>query len=82
MYSQFQGIDDGTFTEDDFNDFMGFLSFDYNSQADFNTAIIRPFYEEDNRSSISQKSTRTRDFQLSKSQKGIPEGDFRKDKHV
>jgi hypothetical protein len=26
LYSRFQGIDDGVFTQDDFLDFMGFLS--------------------------------------------------------
>jgi hypothetical protein len=27
----FQGIDDGVFTEDDFGDCLGFISFDFNS---------------------------------------------------
>lgn len=83
LYAKFQGIDDGTFTEDDFNDFLGFLSFDYASIEDFKKHVIRPFYEDDSKSTISQKSNRTRDFQLNKSQKGLPEsnvGDFRKDK--
>lgn len=31
MYAKFQGIDDGVFTEDDFIDCFGFVSFDYNS---------------------------------------------------
>jgi Ca2+-binding EF-hand superfamily protein len=80
LYARFQGIDDGTFTEDDFNDFLGFLSFDFASLGDFATAVIRPFHEEDNKSSLSHKSNRTRDFQLNKSQKALPEADVRKDK--
>lgn len=79
LYERFQGIDDGTFTEDDFNDFLGFLSFDFAALPDFINSIIRPF-EQDTRSSHSQRSTRTRDFQLNQSQKGMAEGDFRKDK--
>lgn len=34
-YSIFQGITDGVFTEDDFNDFLGFLSFDYSLSEQF-----------------------------------------------
>ena len=34
-YSIFQGINDGVFTEDDFNDFLGFLSFDYTLSEKF-----------------------------------------------
>ena len=45
LYSRFQGIDDGIFTEDDFNDFLGFLWFDYSSIDDFKKNVIRPFYE-------------------------------------
>lgn len=66
LYSKFQGIDDGVFTEDDFLDFMGFLSFDYASNEQFKKHIIRAFYEEDTRSVTSQRSNRSRDFQESK----------------
>ena len=68
LYSQFQGIDDGVFTEDDFNDCLGFLSFDFNSNDSFKNHIIRAFYEEDNKSVVSHKSNRSRDFQSNKSQ--------------
>lgn len=82
-YCVFQGINDGVFTEDDFNDFLGFLSFDYTSSDKFKAEIIRGFYEEDNKSTISQKSNRTRDFQGPKNMKGEgsqPIGDFKKEK--
>jgi hypothetical protein len=80
-YSTFQGINDGVFTEDDFNDFLGFLSFDYSLSDKFKNEVIRAFYEEDNKSTVSQKSNRTRDFQGLKSHKGENSqliGDFRK----
>lgn len=44
-YSVFQGINDGVFTEDDFNDFLGFLSFDYTLSEKFKSEVIRGFYE-------------------------------------
>ena len=63
LYVRFQGIDDGVFTEDDFYDFLGFLSFNYDSDNAFKSFVIRPFYEEDRQSVTSQKSNRSRDFQ-------------------
>jgi hypothetical protein len=44
LYAKFQGIDDGVFTEDDFNDCLGFLAFDFSSYEAFRKTIIRPFY--------------------------------------
>ena len=84
LYGQFQGIDDGVFTEEDFHDFMGFLSFDHDSFEEFKHYLIRPFYEEDKKSVSSQRSNRSRDFQ-NKSQirediRHSYEGDFRKNK--
>lgn len=84
LYAKFQGIDDGVFTEDDFHDCLGFLSFDYNSNEAFTSHIIRPFYEEDKKSVTSQRSNRSREFQTNKSQlreEPEPVGtDFRKQK--
>ena len=68
LYVKFQGIDDGVFTEDDFNDCLGFLSFDFNTNEDFRKSIIKPFYEEENRSVASQRSNRSREFQTTKTQ--------------
>ena len=68
LYVKFQGIDDGVFTEDDFNDCLGFLSFDFNTNDDFRKSIIKPFYEEENRSVASQRSNRSREFQTTKTQ--------------
>jgi Ca2+-binding EF-hand superfamily protein len=85
LYSKFQGIDDGVFTEEDFNDFLGFLSFDFASPEHFKRTIISAFYEEDNRSVASQRSNRSRDFQASQIQNReepnkSAHGDFRKNK--
>lgn len=63
LYARFQGIDDGVFTEDDFHDCFGFLSFEYDSFEVFKNNVIRPFYEEDRQSVSSQRSNRSRDFQ-------------------
>ena len=85
LYVKFQGIDDGVFTEDDFHDCLGFISFDHNSNDSFRSHVIRPFYEEDRQSVSSQRSNRSRDFQ-NKSQVGKgeyveePQVDFRKNK--
>ena len=84
LYARFQGIDDGVFTEDDFHDCIGFLSFDYDSVEAFKSNVIRPFYEEDRQSVSSQRSNRSRDFQNKSQIKEDPiekvQGDFRKNK--
>ena len=86
LYVKFQGIDDGVFTEDDFLDCLGFISFDYNSQETFSSHVIRPFYEEDKQSVSSQRSNRSRDFQnKSQIREEVPSelghpADFRKNK--
>lgn len=64
LYSRFQGIDDGVFTQDDFFDFMGFLSSDCISEEQFRLQLIRPFYQEDTISVLSHKSNRSRDFSV------------------
>lgn len=61
-YSRFQGIDDGVFTQDDFLDFMGFLSADCSSDDQFRRLLIRPFTQEDTVSVVSQRSNRSREF--------------------
>lgn len=72
------------FTEDDFYDFMGFVCFDFAYSEQFQKQIIRAFYEEDNRSVTSQKSSRSRDFQANQHQNReevkSSYGDFRKNK--
>lgn len=84
LYARFQGIDDGVFTEDDFHDCIGFLSFDYDSVEAFKSNVIRPFYEEDRQSVSSQRSNRSRDFQNKSQIREDPidkmQGDFRKNK--
>ena len=77
LYCQFQGIDDGVFTEDDFIDFMGFLSFNALSNQQFRNQFIRPFFEEDALSTVSHKSNRSRDFNGSRKN---DQNDFRKNK--
>lgn len=69
LYCQFQGIDDGVFTEEDFVDFMGFLSFNSLANENFKNQFIRPFYQEDNLSVASHKSNRSRDFSNNGSRK-------------
>jgi len=84
LYCNFQGIDDGVFTQDDYFDFMGFLSFTQ-SKEEFIAFINRAFYEEDNRSVHSSKSNRSRNFQQTQRNTGKEEvteqtGDFKKHK--
>lgn len=64
LYCQFQGIDDGVFTEEDFLDFFGFLSFSHYSHEVFKKFIRNAFYDEEEvRSVASRQSNRSRDFQ-------------------
>ena len=85
LYCAFQGIDDGVFTEDDFNDFMGFLSVCYPNYDGFHRTLIKAFYEEDNKSTVSNRSNRSREFS-NKSQRAeeepvpVQHTDFRKNK--
>lgn len=68
LYCQFQGIDDGVFTEDDFHDFFGFISVYHPTSTSFYNSVIRPFLEEDAKSTVSHRSNRSRDFPSNKSQ--------------
>jgi hypothetical protein len=79
LYSRFQGIDDGVFTQDDFLDFMGFLSADCPANDQFNRQLIKPFYQEDTLSVASQRSNRSRDFSVREGSQG-DHSNFRKNK--
>lgn len=64
LYSRFQGIDDGVFTQDDFLDFMGFLSSEQPLDDQFERQYVRPFFKEDTISVASHQSNRSRDFSV------------------
>lgn len=84
-YCKFQSIDDGIFTDQDFNDFFEFVSFSYGVDSAFQEFIRTGFYgQEPPRSSVSSRSSR-REFdpnrrQVSEhqSQQHQLTGDFRK----
>jgi hypothetical protein len=78
-YSRFQGIDDGVFTQDDFIDFMGFLSADCTSDDQFRRLLIRPFTQEDTISVVSQRSNREREFSVREGSQA-EQKNFRKNK--
>ena len=73
MYCKFQSIDDGIFTDEDFNDFFEFLSFSFREDASFSEFVKIGFYSgEVARSTVSSRSSR-REFDVNRenSQKGF-----------
>ena len=73
LYCKFQSIDDGIFTDEDFNDFFEFLSFSFREDASFSEFVKIGFYSgEVARSTVSSRSSR-REFDVNRenSQKGF-----------
>jgi hypothetical protein len=63
LYCQFQSIDDGVFTEEDVNDFFGFISFTLVNDKDFHSFIQKGFYtEKSEQNSASSSKLRVREF--------------------
>lgn len=59
LYCKFQSIDDGIFTDEDFNDFFEFISFSFSADISFNEFIKIGFYsDEPPRSAASSRSSR------------------------
>jgi len=45
LYCKFQGIDDGVFTDEDFIDFIGFLSFYFSHTDQFVNFVSKAYLE-------------------------------------
>ena len=59
LYCKFQSIDDGIFTDEDFNDFFEFISFSFREDSSFTEFIKVGFYSaEVARSTVSSRSSR------------------------
>jgi Ca2+-binding EF-hand superfamily protein len=58
LYNQFQGIEDGVFTEDDFLDFMGFVSYVFEGDEGYREFVTRGWPAEDRKSAKSVRSRR------------------------
>lgn len=69
LYCEFQGIDDGVFTFEDFEDFFGFIGLHFSSDEDFRSFVLKTFDEETQsvRSSVGSRASRrefsNKDFQ-------------------
>ena len=63
LYENFQGIDDGVFTDEDFMDFFGFLAFAFPDAQQFVNFVEKAYFiDDDARSQHSQRSNRSREF--------------------
>lgn len=71
LYCRFQSIDDGIFTDEDFNDFFEFVSFSFTEDASFNEFVKIGFYTGEVAKSASSRSSR-REFDINRenSQRG------------
>jgi hypothetical protein len=58
LYCEFQGINDGVFTFEDFEDFFGFIGIYFENDEDFRSFILKTFDEDTARSSIGSRASR------------------------
>ena len=60
LYCEFQGITDGVFTNEDFEDFFGFIGVYFRNDEDFRGEVLKVFSEENKSTKGSVKSHNSR----------------------